>query len=343
VVNLTYYPGISGDPAQYDSPPRLERFHEPYDYDVVLLMGLTERRQVICNALQQRNLTVYSPNNFGPGAWGADRAALVRRSAVLLNVHQFDAALTEAPRLFFLLSLGATVLSEETTDPVARAYWAEGVEFVPYDQLADAAVRLVANATRRYELAMAGYQLVRRVSPRDSIRDPLVAALDWTNTPYSLQECPTAPTPPPSPLPPSSSPSTSSTPIPSPSPATSESPSPSPSHSPSPSPLLSISAASPAESVAKLTPLALAIVGPNFTEWTHLQRMPRHVVDQVIYKPHAEVGYYNLLDFEHRRFMRVLADHFGVHGFCFYHFWAKDQPGMPFNELGSILFRWVGI
>jgi hypothetical protein len=191
VINLTYYPGISGDPADDYSPPRLERFHEPYDYDVLLLMGITERRMVILNALQQRNLTVYCPNNVGPGAWGADRTALVRRSAVQLNVHQFDVALMESPRLFFLLSLGAAVLSEETTDPVARAYWADGVEFAPYDQLADAAVRLVANATRRYELAMAGYKLVRRVSPRDSIRDPLVAALDWTNTPYSLQECPT--------------------------------------------------------------------------------------------------------------------------------------------------------
>jgi hypothetical protein len=64
------------------------------------------------------------------------------------------------------------------------------VEFVPYDQLADAAVRLVANATRRYELAAGGYHLVRRVSPRDAIKSALMSALDWTNTSYSLQPCP---------------------------------------------------------------------------------------------------------------------------------------------------------
>lgn len=91
-----------------------------------------------------------------------------------------------------------------------------------------------------------------------------------------------------------------------------------------------------------MTPLALAIVFPqfhaipendelwgvNFTEWTFLKPMPRHVIDEVIYKPHPDLGYYNILDYGHRRFMRVLADRFGIHGFCFYHFWFKDHPVM---------------
>jgi hypothetical protein len=102
-----------------------------------------------------------------------------------------------------------------------------------------------------------------------------------------------------------------------------------------------------------LTPLALAIVFPqfhaipendelwgvNFTEWTFLKPMPRHVIDEVIYKPHPDLGYYNILDYGHRRFMRVLADRFGIHGFCFYHFWFKDHPGTWWFYLkGFILF-----
>src|SRR3546814_20693756 len=35
---------------------------------------------------------------------------------------------------------------------------------------------------------------------------------------------------------------------------------------------------------------------------------------------HPELGYYDLLDFEHRRFMRVLvADRFGIHGTAIFH------------------------
>jgi hypothetical protein len=117
--------------------------------------------------------------------------------------------------------------------------------------------------------------------------------------------------------------------------------------------------ASPLGSEAKrrLTPLALAIVfpqfhaipendqawGANFTEWTLLRPMPRHVVDQVIYKPHPELGYYDLLDFEHRRFMRVLADQFGIHGFCYYHYWLKDHPGTAILPYMYSLFPIRGI
>ncbi len=58
---------------------------------------------------------------------------------------------------------GACVLLEETTDQVARDYWSNGVEFVPYNQLANTAVHLVANAMWWYELAMAHCQNSRRI------------------------------------------------------------------------------------------------------------------------------------------------------------------------------------
>jgi len=192
VINLTFYPGISGDPADDNQPPERQRFDEPYTWDVLLLMGMNPRREAIVKALKQRNLTTFYPHDNRGHVWGRKRVALVRSAALLLNVHQYDVASTpiEAPRMVFLLSLGASVLSEDTSDQAGKAYWADGVEFVPYDQLADAAVRLVANATRRYELAAAGYRLVRRVSPRDAIKSALMAALDWTNTTYSLRACP---------------------------------------------------------------------------------------------------------------------------------------------------------
>ena len=53
-------------------------------------------------------------------------------------------------------------------------------------------------------------------------------------------------------------------------------------------------------------------------------------------------SYYNLLDYEHRKFLRVLADRFGIHGFVYYHYWFKDRPVMhkPL-ELMRIDFQYV--
>eukprot|EP01041_Mallomonas_annulata_P006839 gene6839-13853_t len=68
--------------------------------------------------------------------------------------------------------------------------------------------------------------------------------------------------------------------------------------------------------------------GKGFTEWTFLKPLSRVVNDILIRKPHADIGYYNLLDYDHRTYMRIMADHFGIYGFCFYHFWFKDHPVM---------------
>lgn len=40
------------------------------------------------------------------------------------------------------------------------------------------------------------------------------------------------------------------------------------------------------------------------------------------------IGYYNLADYNHRKLMRQFADHFGIYGFCFYHYWFYDHPVM---------------
>jgi glycosyltransferase involved in cell wall biosynthesis len=68
--------------------------------------------------------------------------------------------------------------------------------------------------------------------------------------------------------------------------------------------------------------------GEGFTEWTYLKPMPRYVDGIAMRKPHHDIGYYDLLDYSHRKYMREMADYFGVYGFCFYHFWFKNKPVM---------------
>ena len=75
--------------------------------------------------------------------------------------------------------------------------------------------------------------------------------------------------------------------------------------------------------------------GEGFTEWTFLKPMPRKVNGIVMRKPHEDIGYYNLLNYSHRKYVRDMANHFGIYGFCFYHFWFKDHPilHLPVNKM----------
>lgn len=75
--------------------------------------------------------------------------------------------------------------------------------------------------------------------------------------------------------------------------------------------------------------------GEGFTEWTNVGRaeplFPSH------YQPHvpADLGFYDLRLAESRRAQADLAREYGVHAFCYYHYWfnGKRLLGRPFDEV----------
>ena len=68
--------------------------------------------------------------------------------------------------------------------------------------------------------------------------------------------------------------------------------------------------------------------GTGFTEWTLLRNIPRVVNGEIIRQPHNDIGYFNLNDYSHRKYMRQLADKFNIFGFCYYHYWFKNKKVM---------------
>ena len=68
--------------------------------------------------------------------------------------------------------------------------------------------------------------------------------------------------------------------------------------------------------------------GKGFTEWTLLKNIPKKVNEQIIKQPYEDIGYYNLNDIEHRKYIESLATHYHIHGFCFYHYWFKNKKVM---------------
>ena len=68
--------------------------------------------------------------------------------------------------------------------------------------------------------------------------------------------------------------------------------------------------------------------GKGFTEWTLLKTIPRIVNGEIIKQPHSDIGYFNLNDFNHRKYMSTLTNKFNIYGFCYYHYWFKNNKVM---------------
>ncbi|HTF69601.1 MAG TPA: glycoside hydrolase family 99-like domain-containing protein, partial [Edaphobacter sp.] len=75
--------------------------------------------------------------------------------------------------------------------------------------------------------------------------------------------------------------------------------------------------------------------GKGFTEWTNVVQGRPHFKGH--YQPHlpADLGFYDLRLSETREAQASLAKEYGIHGFCYYHYWfhGKRILERPLNEV----------
>jgi lipopolysaccharide biosynthesis protein len=75
--------------------------------------------------------------------------------------------------------------------------------------------------------------------------------------------------------------------------------------------------------------------GKGFTDWTNVAKAKPAFKGH--YQPHlpADLGFYDLRLPEARQAQADLAREYGIHGFCYYHYWFKGRQLLerPFNEV----------
>ena len=179
-VPLGYFPGVMLQP---DLPPWADGA-PPRNHSVLMLATPNDRRQGLASALRARGVDVMWPM---AAVSGAPKEELLRASRVLLNVHYFDQKLMESVRLFHAASIGVACVSEDSPDVVASEYWAKAVDLVPYDNLVDHVVALLAAPDKVDALARRGYAWMRAESASQRLLPALLTALKHLKVEHALK------------------------------------------------------------------------------------------------------------------------------------------------------------
>ena len=138
----------------------------PKSIDVLFIgaLAFSERRQRIIDDLKSvHNISVHVLLD----TFGEEREMFVRSAKVVINVHYYLKNF-ETIRLFWLLSLGAFVITE--ADPLlnknAMEEYSGTMVFAKYDDLVDTVHRYVTGSVAaRDEVALNGFNFIRRKSP----------------------------------------------------------------------------------------------------------------------------------------------------------------------------------
>ncbi|RRA47273.1 hypothetical protein [Acidipila sp. EB88] len=134
--------------------PQLQRIPTAVEQDIdVLFYGsLSPRREALFAALSAAGVRLH----VAFGVYGAERDALIARARLVLCVHAHEAPIFETVRVSYLLTNHKAVVAEHSDD---AGLLAEAVAMLPYDEIVQGCLALLADHTRRADLAQRGAAL----------------------------------------------------------------------------------------------------------------------------------------------------------------------------------------
>ena len=125
------------------------------DIDVLFYGAINERRKAILEALIARGLRI----EFLSGVYREERDHYIARAKLVLNLHYYEASVFEVVRVSYLLANEKAVVAECGEHTTLDADLREAVCGVPYEQLVNTCVELVADSNKRANLAQRGFEL----------------------------------------------------------------------------------------------------------------------------------------------------------------------------------------
>ena len=170
-MKLRYYPGI----AYHYMAPTESNFTKVYD--VLFIGSRSNRRNIILNSIREipgMKLRIVQDSIFGQ-----EREEIVRQSRIVINLHYYEKNF-ETVRLFWLLSLGAFVITEadmEINSRVMEEYDGTMV-FSTYGDFVETVKKYLEPEmeTERLKIATKGYEFIRRETPGQVLKPLLESA-----------------------------------------------------------------------------------------------------------------------------------------------------------------------
>lgn len=108
-----------------------------------------DRRDVILHSLAERGLRVHRAF----ACYGSERDALIAKSKVVINIHNYDTHIFEAVRVFYLLINLIPVVAEVNPSTTIDELMLSGIYPATYDNLVGSCELLVGNEAERQKLA----------------------------------------------------------------------------------------------------------------------------------------------------------------------------------------------
>ena len=155
------------------------------DIDVLFYGGLNTRRIYIQNKLKEKgiNNVVFRSNDL----WGEEKKDLISRAKIVLNLHYYESALLEYPRIVHLLNNAKFVISETSNDISEYKFLDGGIVFSNYDNIVDTVVNYISKPEQMRCISERGYQILKAmptqipIKPKAHIRLNIVS-VSWRNS-----------------------------------------------------------------------------------------------------------------------------------------------------------------
>lgn len=137
------------------------------DIDVLHYGAISERRDKILTELENKGVKVERAFNV----YGKERDDLIKRSKVILNIHQHDdTQILESVRVTYLMANSKLVVCEHSGDTEVPDRLDEGLVFANYDDLVDICTDKITTDTREAREDLA-FQIISSLPYTDYLKD----------------------------------------------------------------------------------------------------------------------------------------------------------------------------